>query len=106
MLLDQQEQGEITKLLKNEVLLRAIEKVILQPIYKHGVLNDKDEAYPAINFALHTRDSQGNPMSNEKLGELVQAKSIAIGLLIDGVKELAKYKVVKIETKDKKNKAR
>ena len=106
MILNAQEQGEITKLLKNEVLLKAIEKVILQPIYTHGTLQEGDEAFPDMNFALYTRDASGNPLSNEKLGELVQAKSIAIGLLIDGVNQLAKYKVVNIETKDKKNKAR
>ncbi len=106
MMLNTQEQQEITKLLNNDVLLKAIEKVILQPIYTHGTLVGGEEAYPLQNFALHTRDAAGKEFSNEELGELTKAKRIAIDLLVSGVENLAKHKIVDIKKTTKKNPGR
>jgi hypothetical protein len=68
---------EITKIEQfcgDEVMYQAVEKVILQGIYAHGVLKPGLKADPLINGAFSlVQHSSGYPMNNEVLGEHLRA---------------------------------
>lgn len=90
------EKEKIKTFNQDTVLKNAVRKVILEPLYKQGVLGADKEHEPNINFALTDAFNmllQKREMWDmEKLGFVTLANARAIQLIEQGLGELEKIK--------------
>lgn len=107
---NEQEKIEIQKFVGNEVMVQAIKKVLLFPIYGEGVLvAGQAVGDPAMNFALSKclQSIQVDPkITDEMLGQNLRADTQGLRYIELGFKELEKFKTVAPVKKDDTNKAR
>lgn len=96
------EVEKIKQFVRDEGMVQAVKKVMLEPIYEQGVLREGENPDPLKNFVLRIEDSK---QSNEKIGEQLRGKVVAISLLMQGFNELATYLPTKTRKVDKTNKA-
>lgn len=107
------ERTAIEGFLANPVLVEAVKKVLLEPIYFDGRLEEGVEADPMRNFLLgyFTAPRGMNPppitMKDDKgLGEDLRSIINAMSILQTSFEHLEKLRKVETETKPKTNKAR
>lgn len=78
------------------VLKNAIRKVMLEPLYNHGVLGATEDSDPTRNFALTPAFNmllqKREVWDVEKLGYITMANAMAIQMLEQGFGELEKVK--------------
>lgn len=107
---NEQEKLELERFASNEIMLQAVKKAILAPIYQEGVLKAGEPAGdPGMNFALNKvwlalqADAH---ITDEMLGQNLRADAQALRHIELAFREIEKYKPVVIETKKETNNAR
>lgn len=90
------EKNKIIAFNEDKVLKNAIYKVMLEPLYNHGVLRPEGIVDPTRNFALTQAFNmllQKREMWDlEKLGAVNLANAMAIQMIEQGFGELEKFK--------------
>lgn len=107
-MLNDKEKSEIEKFWANDTLREAVRKVLLAGIYENGVLKEGKKADPSKNFALYEafQSTQGAPITDAELGQVIRAKAWGIRTVEMAFAELENTKLqVPAPTKPKVNKA-
>lgn len=107
--LSEAEEVELRKIAKSDVAIEALRKLLLEEIYSQGTLKEGVSANPLENYAffLVSRRKSGQiKVTDEEIGRDLCAVWEGINLLENGLKELANFREVKVEEKDKTNPAR
>lgn len=104
--LSENEVTEIEKFNSNEVMREAVKKVLLESVYRHGVLVKGEKANTLLNFTLTLASKRGQ-FSDAELGADLRASWNGINLVESGFSGLEKIKNIKEEPiKKVVNKAR
>lgn len=96
MYLNEEEILNIESFCKNEIMFEAVKKVLLAPIYRHGVPQKGEKHNPLINGAF-SLVSQAPELSDEVLGQFLRAKWAGVTSVEQGFEELKKIKSDKVE---------
>lgn len=101
------EQDKIKIFNEDRVLKEALRKVLLEPLYNHGVMRPDGENDPTRNFVLtpvfNMLLGKRETWSNEQIGEFTRASAMAIQFLEQGFGELDKFKAELKEEQDVDN---
>ena len=97
------EQEKLAKFTQDEVMAKAVKKVLLFSIYNSGVIVKGHDHDSMHNFALVAASNKG--LDNEQLGNLVRAAYEGINALELGFSDLMRYKPEE-EVEGKENPAR
>jgi len=96
--LNEIEIEKIEAFCKDEILLEAVKKVILQGLYTHGVNHPGQKAEPLLNGAFSLVSmTMGNPIPNELLGEQLKAQWAGINTMHNAFESL---KSIRSDKKD------
>lgn len=93
--LNEEEVLKIEQFCGDKTMFEAVKKVLLAPIYKHGVLEPGKDHNPLINGAF-TLVSQAPELTDEVLGQFLRAKWAGVSSLENGLEELKKIKSNKV----------
>lgn len=96
MYLNEEEILLVESFCKNEKQFEAVKKVLLAPIYVHGVPLSGETHNPLINGAF-SLVSQAPELSDEVLGQFIRAKWAGVTAVEQGFEELKKFKSNKAE---------
>ncbi len=100
-ILSEREVQEMEKFVNNDVMVQAIEKVILYGVYYNGTLLKGKEAKPMMNFALNmitNAKMMNSSPTDEMLGRELRGASEGIMLLQSALRML---KTLKKEEEEK-----
>lgn len=93
---------------EDKLLKDAVRKVMLEPLYQHGVMN-QEEADATRNFVLtpvfNMLLGKREVWSNEQIGEFTRASAMAIQFVEQGFGELDKFKSVSVSAGEDDNQA-
>jgi hypothetical protein len=98
--LTESEKARLKQFTKDEIMVKAVQKVLLSCVYFEGTL--KKDGIPSKNFILDIVSQKDN---NEELGAEVRAVYQAIILLTKGFAELKQFSKEERREKEKKNPA-
>jgi hypothetical protein len=98
MYLNEEEILQVEAFCKNEKMFEAVKKVLLAPIYEHGVVKPGEKHNPLVNGAF-SLVAQSPEVSNEVLGAFSRAKWAGVTAVEGGFEELKKIKSKKAEDK-------
>lgn len=101
-ILDEQEETYIQQFVENERMREAVKKVLLAPLYGHGVMKKGKRAMSYSNWVFN--GSLKN--TNENLGALVRARAEGIAMVEEGFELLSRYKKQENKVENKINQAR
>ena len=108
--LNEAEHNAIEKFVENKILLEAVKKVLLEPVYTQGILKEGQPAKPDTNyaFALAARRKMTGftHLTNEQIGADLCAVWEGINLVGLGFNELEKFKKKGEPDKPKENPGR
>lgn len=92
------EKEKIENMCKDEVLVEAVRKVILQGIYSHGVIQKGLDHDPLQNAAFNLASlSVTNPIPDAELGANIRGMWAGVNYLKNAFDELHKVKADKPE---------
>ena len=92
--MDYLNKRETTKLIafyKDEVLREALKKVLLEGVYRHGVLKEGEPANPLKNYTLAVVSKKGQ-YSNEQVGADLRATWEGINMVESAFETISKFK--------------
>jgi len=96
--LNEIEIEKIEAFCKDEILLEAVKKVLLQGLYTHGVNHPGQKAEPLLNGAFSLVSmTVSNPIPNELLGEQLKAQWAGINTIHNAFESL---KSIRSDKKD------
>ena len=94
--LSELEINKIKAFNEDNVLKEAIRKVMLEPLYNHGVMRPEGTNDPTINFVLtpvfNMLMGKREMWSDEQVGQFTKASAMAIQLIEQGFGGLDKFK--------------
>lgn len=85
---------KVEQFCKDPVMFEAVKKVLLAPIYRHGVPAAGETHNPLINGAF-SLVAQAPELSDEVLGQFLRAKWAGVSGIENGFEELKKIKTNK-----------
>lgn len=89
---------KVEKMCEDTVLVDAIEKVMCQGIFTHGVVQKGFPFNPLKNAALNLAAiSTENPITNEIMGEHIRGVWAGLNALHNAMKDLKSIKTKKVE---------
>lgn len=94
------EKDELGRFVNNEVMFKAVKKVVLSSIYFDGTLRKGGIPDPTTNFALALA-SMGIETSNEELGANLKTSLAGVQLLEKGFAKLERFSRKKQPPKEK-----
>jgi hypothetical protein len=99
------ERDKIIQFCQDPILFNAVQKYVLECVYKHGIIEAGKEYKSNMNYALQlawpASDGSGMPRSDEELGQDLRALTKATQLVGSGflkMSEMQKPEIVKAET--------
>lgn len=105
--LSDKEKNAVQRFIADEHMREAVRKVLLSGVYYDGIMTPDKPADPLKNFLLGYFSSQQMALLPvEEKGKKVEVILNAISMVETGFKELEKFKEIKVEEKEKINKAR
>ena len=105
--LSEKEVAEVQRFLNNEVMVEAVRKVLLSPLYRDGLLQKGKKADPLRNFMLgFFSNPQVKMMPSDEKGKFVEAILQGVSLVETGFEVLQTLKEVEQPKEAKTNKAR
>lgn len=102
------EKAAVERANEDEILMQALEKVLLAGLYDNGSLQAGFRANPTRNFALTTliaSISQGKEINFDAVGRDVWGSAMGVYLVSNAFKELRKLKKVDVKNETKENRA-
>lgn len=103
--LSEAEKGQLEAFCANQMMMDAVKKVLLFPIYDSGVMKPGETPIPRLNFFLNLYTSRPS-WKSEDLGEEVKVRSEALMLIENAFMEIEGYQKLEIPSEPKENIAR
>ena len=107
--LSEAEKSQLENFCSNPLMVEAVRKVMLFPVYSNGVLRKGEPSNPLMNFMLAPalQEYPGKPpLSDVELGQETKARAHAIRLIEIAFAEIEGYKQGELPTAGGENPAR
>ena len=91
------EISKLELLAQDEVMIKALKKVLLFGVYYNGTLKKGEDANPLMNFAL--RIDEQNILTDAQVGAILRAKTEGLATVEGGFGVIELFKPVIVEEK-------